>query len=242
VAVVSEAFANRAWRGRNPIGQQLRFLNDGAVGLWRTVVGVAADTKYHDFLSERPEVYIPLYQSEPGTFIAVRSTGNPMDVVPLARDALRVLDQGYGIAKAVSAEQLLESRLARPKFLAATVVVLAETVAILAAIGLFGVLSFTISQRRREFGIRLAHGATAAHLRSLVFQSVIRLTMIGAALGFAIGVPAADILRHEIVGISTFDSLSLTAALVVLLATVALAAALPVARATNVDPVSAIRE
>jgi putative ABC transport system permease protein len=242
VAVVSEAFANRAWRGRNPIGQQLRFLNDGAVGLWRTVVGMVADTKYHDFLSDRPEVYIPLYQSEPGPFIAVRTNGEPMDVLPLARDALHGLDQGYGIAKAVSAEQLLESRLARPKFLAATVVVLAATVAILAAVGLFGVLSFAIRQRRREFGIRLAHGATAAHLRSLVFRSVARLTVVGAALGFAIGIPAAEILRHEIVGISIVDSRTLAAVLVVLFTTMALAAALPVARAARVDPVSALRE
>jgi putative ABC transport system permease protein len=242
VAIVSEGFANRAWHGRNPIGQQLRFLNEGAVGLWRTVVGIAADTKYHDFYSERPEVYIPLYQSAPGTFIAVRSKGDPQEVVPLARNALRVLDQGYGIAKAISAEQLLQRRLARPRFLAATISVLAATVAVLAAVGLFGVLSFSIGQRRREFGIRLAHGATAAHLRSLVFHSVVRLTVIGAALGFALGIPAAEILRHEIVGISSFDSLSLTAALLVLCTIVILAAALPVARAANVDPVSAIRE
>lgn len=242
VAIVSQGFADHAWPDRNPMGQRLRFLNNGTIGLWRTVVGIVADTRYHDFLAVQPEVYIPLYQSEPGAFIAVRTTGEPLDAVPLARDALRGLDQGYGIAKAVSAEQLLATRLARARFLAAIVVVLAATVTILAAIGLFGVLSFSISQRRHEFGIRLALGATAGHLRSLVFLSVVRLTVIGFVLGLAIGLPAARILRHEIVGVSTFDPISLIAVLIVLLTTIALASALPVARAAKVNPMSAIRE
>lgn len=242
VAIVSQEFADRAWPGRNPIGQRLRFLNNGTIGLWRTIVGIVGDTRYHDFLAVKPDVYIPLYQSAPGAFIAVRTTGEPLDVVPFARDALRGLDQGYGIAKAVSAEELLATRLARPRFIAATVVVLAATVAILAAIGLFGVLSFSISQRRHEFGLRLALGATASQLRSLVFFGVVRLTVIGVILGFAIGLPAARILRHEIVGISTIDPISLIAALTILLATIALASALPVARAAKVDPMSAIRE
>lgn len=242
VAIVSQGFADHAWPGRDPIGQRLRFLNDGTIGLWRTIVGVVADTRYHDFLAVHPDVYIPLYQSEPGAFIAVRTTGEPLAVVPLARDALRGLDQGYGIAKAVSAEELLATKLARPRFIAATVVVLAATVAILAAIGLFGVLSFSIRQRRQEFGVRLALGATATHLRSLVFFGVVRLTVIGVILGLTIGLPAARMLRPEIVGISIIDPISLFAVLAVMLTTIAMASALPVTRAAKVDPMSAIRE
>lgn len=242
VAIVSSAFANRVWPGRNPIGQQLRFLNDGAVGLWRTVVGVVGDTKYHDFLAERPEVYIPLYQSGPGTFIAVRTTGDPSSVEPLARDALRGLDQGYGIAKSVSADQLLSARLARPRFLAVAVVVLAATVAVLAAMGLFGVLSFTNNQRRHEFGIRLALGASAANLRSLILWNAVRLSIVGVAIGLAIGIPAATILRHDIVGVSIYDPLSLASVLLVVIVTIGVASALPVARAATVNPVSALRE
>ncbi len=161
VAIVSDAFAKRAWPKGDALGQKVRFLSDGAVGLWRTVVGIASDTCYHDFLTVRPEVYFPLYQTGPGTFVAIRTEGDPRKIIPLVRDAVRGLDQGYGIAKAVSSGELLDARLARPRSLAAIVTALALAAAILAAVGLFGVLSFSIKQRRHELGIRVALGATA---------------------------------------------------------------------------------
>lgn len=242
VAIVSEAFARQAWHGQDPMGRQVRFLNDGAVGLWRSVVGVVADTRYHDFLSVRPEVYIPVYQTEPGTFIAVRTTGEPFAEVPIVRDVLRGLDQGYGIAKTVSAHELLDSRLARPRFLAAVVFMLGTTGAILAAIGLFGVLSFSLKQRRQEFGLRLALGASNGHLRSLVVRDVARITSIGLAIGLAIGFVATRILEHEVIDMNTFDPVLLAGVLGTLLVTIAMASALPLARAARVDPVEAMRE
>ena len=241
VTIVSKSFADHAWPGRDPLGQRVRFLNNGAVGSWRSVVGVVADTRYHDLIVPRAEVYIPVRQTEPGTFLAIRTVGDPKLVLPVVRNTLSGLDQGYGIAKAISGSELLATSLSQARFMAFVVLGLAATVLILASVGLFGLLSFSFGQREREFGLRLALGATPQRLRTIVIVDSVSLATRGILLGLVFALPAGWLMRHQLYDISSIDPLTIAVVIAVLLGVAALASLPPVLRASSVDPVNVLQ-
>jgi len=241
VTIVSRSFADRAWPGRNALGQRVRFLNNGAVGSWRTVVGVVSNTRYHDLVSPRPEVYIPVRQTEPGTFLAIRTVGDPMRMLPDVRRTLISLDQGYDIAKAISGSDLLAASLAQARFMATVVLGLAAITLVLASIGLFGLLTFSFAQREREFGIRAALGATSRRLRAVVMLDALGLAARGAIAGLAFALPAGWLMRHQLYDVNAIDPLTIVLVIFLLFAVAVLASLSPVIRVSSVDPVEVLR-
>ena len=242
VAVVNQSFANVAWPGQDPLGKRFRAVNpEGGVGAWRTVVGIAGDTRYRDVTAVQPMIYIPVRQSGPGAIMAVRTSVPPLDVLPGIRNTLAGLDQGYSVDQAYAISELLDMALARPRFLAAVLSALAACAVLLAAVGLFGVLAAVVRQRAHEIGVRMALGATPAAVRALVLQQAVLLACAGLAIGLTVALLSTRVLRSQLFDVSPTDPLTLVLTAVGLLVIAGLAAYLPARRATRIDPIGVLR-
>ena len=242
VAVVSQSFASVAWPGQDPLGKRFRAVNpEGGMGAWRTVVGIAGDTRYRDVTAVQPMIYIPVRQSGPGAIMAVRTKVPPLSVLPGIRNTLAGLDQGYSVDHAYAINDLLDVALARPRFLAAVLSALSACAVLLAAVGLFGVLAAVVRQRAHEIGVRMALGATPAAVRALVFRQAVVLASAGLMIGLTVALLSTRVLRAQLFDVSPTDPVTLVATAVGLLVIAGLAAYLPARRATRIDPISVLR-
>ncbi|MGH7580326.1 MAG: ABC transporter permease, partial [Gemmatimonadales bacterium] len=238
VAVVNESFARRFWPGENPIGRRFSTGRGGS----REIVGVARDSKYWSLTEDpQPHFYEPFAQVyEADMVLLVRAAGDPPTLLPaLAREA-RALDPELPVEVNTMGEHLGYALL--PQRVGAAVLgVFGLVAALLAAFGLYGVMSYVVSQRTAEIGIRMALGARSHDVRVLVVRRALSLTLIGLALGLAGAAAATRLLSGFLVDVSPTDPATLVS-VVVLFTTVALLASwLPARRAAAVDPMRALR-
>ena len=238
VAVVNEAFARRFWPGDNPLGRRFSSGRGGT----REVVGVARDGKYWSLTEEpQPHYYEPFAQAyEPDMVLLVRSAGDPRSILPSLTREARALDPELPVEANTMAEHLGYALL--PQRIGAAVLgVFGAVAALLAAFGLYGVMSYVVSQRTAEIGIRIALGARSRDVRILVVRRALALTLIGLGLGFVGAVAATRALAAFLVDVSPTDPATLLS-VGVLFTTVALVASwLPARRAARVDPMRALR-
>ena len=245
-AIVSEAVAQRFWPGQNPIGQRLK---PADMTPWLTVVGVVADIRHQGLGSEErpaPDVYLALLQSPPRTpptlNFLVRQTGaSAPGLVPALRREVRAIAPDLAVYDAATMEQRLDRQTARDRFLVLTMSLFALLALVLAAVGIYGVVSFAVAQRRREIGIRMALGA----LRRDVLRLMVRRGAVLALLGLAVGVPAAlalaRVLARFLHGVSAADPLVLAATCLVLLGVALAASFIPAWRVTRIEAVEVLR-
>jgi len=241
VVIVNQTAANRYWPGEDPLGREVRL--GGRTGKSARVVGVAEDGKY-SLLGEgpTPALWRPLRQNySPWVEIIVHSTGDPAAEMPIVRQEIQRMDPSV----AVFGVQTIDSFLKRALNLAETEAYLGTTFGVvalvLAAIGLYGVVSFSIAQRTRELGIRMALGARRHNLLRLVLEQAIRVAGTGIAIGVLVGFGLAQVVRSLLYNVTAHDGrvFLLTPAI---LAIIALAAAyVPALRVTKVDPLVALR-
>ncbi|MFN2563520.1 MAG: ABC transporter permease [Gemmatimonadaceae bacterium] len=242
VLVVSEGTARALWPGRDAVGKRLKLGPRGAE--WWTVIGVVADTRYREFTTPRPTVYFPLRQIPfpyPPTMLVVRTRGDPAAIVPALRRTIAAIDPDVVLAKASPMARLLDKPLAQPRLNALLLTFFAAIVLVLAAAGLYGVLAWTVRQRTRELGIRIALGADPRRVRRLVLRRGMGITAAGVAAGLLGALVATRALRALLFEVSPADPLTFVGAGAVI-ALVAMGASLvPARRATRVDPVVALR-
>ncbi|HKI95273.1 MAG TPA: ABC transporter permease [Gemmatimonadales bacterium] len=240
VALVNEAAARRFFAGRNPIGAQIRFW-----GANRTVVGIAANERFRGMANAAPPaVYLPLAQApsaDGAETLLLKVDGKPGAFATAARRAIRSVDPALAPFGVEPLQQTLERSVGSRRFTMVLLGLFAALAVTLAAIGIHGVLSFTVAQRTREMGIRLALGARSREVLQMVLGRSLALAGAGLLLGgigaFAVG----RVLRSQLYGISPTDPVTIVA-VVVFLALVALAAStIPALRATRIDPVEALR-
>jgi len=241
VVVVNETMARRFWPQQNPIGKRMR-LGDAA-GPVHEVVGVARDGKYY-LLGEAPTefMFLPLPQHYSGeaTLIA-RTAVAPENVAASIRQEVAALDAELPVSGVKTMPEYLDRLLSLPKSVAGLVGIFGLIALWLAAIGLYGVMSYAVTQRTREIGIRMALGSSAKTVFGLMLKQGLRLTLIGVAIGLASAFGLTRLLRSLLYGVSTTDPLTF-AGIAVLLTLVALVACwLPARRATKVDPMIALR-
>jgi len=239
VVLISEEAARRYWPGEDSLGRRLSFGGDN----WREVVGVVGTVRNRGLdLPGREQVYIPLSQSPLATMFYVLHTQNaPSSVVPAARAAIRSIDANLPVYDMRAMDERLGASLAQRRLAAALLGGFAAAALLLAAIGIYGVIAYTVRQGTRDIGIRVALGAQ----RGQVFRMVIGQGMALAAVGLAVGVAGAfaatRLLGQMLFEVQPYDPATLTGA-VILLATVAfLACWLPARRAMRVDPAIALR-
>ena len=240
VAVVSEAVARRYWPGQDPVGKRLRLGPDFA---WVTVVGVAADLRYRELTRDWLTVYFPAAQFfffDPGCLV-VRTRSAPQTFVPAIRAAIRAQDPQAAVLSVSTMDAELAKELARPRT-AVTVTGLFALMAVgLAWLGVYGVISYEVVQRRRELAVRSALGASP----SRIFKAVVGRSLALGLAGIALGCLAASVLtrslRSLLFEVVPGDPASFVAGGGLLLAVVLLAALLPARRAAAADPVVALR-
>ena len=240
VAVVSESVARQYWPGQEPIGKRLQFV-DAAEWPWVTVVGVAADTRYRELTKSWMTVYFPADQFfffRPASLV-VRGQSRNLAAAVLQR--VRTIEPGATIQSVTAMDTVLARELARPLTAMSVTGGFALAAILLAAIGVYGVMSYEVRERRREFAVRSAIGATAADLARDVVR---RCLMVGSA-GGAIGLVAAASLTHTLssllYGVSPIDFAVFLTGAAVLFGVVLAAAYFPARRAASLDPVEALR-
>jgi len=246
VAIVSESVARRLWPGRDPIGQRIRVPNATPASLlgadgWRTVVGVAHDTHLRTLREVSPMVFLPWVQAYWQGSIAIRSTTDLPALVPALRAAGREVDPDLALWSPRTMDQILAEPLAQPRLGALLASSFGIVALVLAAIGLFGVMASLVRDRTREFGIRMALGAPAAHVRMTVLGQAGLVVGSGAIVGLVTALATSRVVGALLFGVSPTDPLALGGACLVLLAVAGAAAYLPARRATSIDPVRALR-
>ncbi|MGZ3457235.1 MAG: ABC transporter permease [Archangium sp.] len=241
VMVVNETFARRYFPGASALGQRVRL----SVGEdpFREVVGVVADT-HHDSLGEAPpaEVYVPMGQFQWLLMVlAVRSTQDTATLAPALREQLRAVEPDLPLAQVRSMEDMVDASLGRTRVVGALLAAMAVLGLALAGLGLYGVLSYSVSQRTRELGIRIALGATNHQLLWWVVRRGMLLAGAGMALGLAGAAVLARGLSSMLHGVGTFDAVTFTAVPALLGAVALLASWLPARHALRVPPHEALR-
>jgi putative ABC transport system permease protein len=241
--VINQAMASRLWTGSNAIGQRVR-MGTRESDSWYTVVGIAGDTYRHNYAQTRAPLtyYLPIGQTvaAPMTMIA-RTTGDPATLLPLIREQVRSLDPGQPIWRLRTGTTEYAEFLALPRFYTLLMGALAGLGAVIAAVGLYGVMGYAISQRTREFGVRLALGAQKSDVLAMVLRSGGSMTALGLLAGIASSLVMTRWIESMLIDVPRLDPISYAGAMLVF-ALIALAACwIPARRATNVDPIVALR-
>jgi putative ABC transport system permease protein len=242
VVVVSRAVAEELWPGENPIGKRVGQLTRSTV-TWRTVVGEVGDTHLRELRAVTPMVYFPWEQLLPGwtATVAVRTSGSFSAVLPSLRRALARVDPRLTIWDAHSFDDLLGTELATPRLSSFLLGAFALVALLLAAIGLYGVMAFTVREETREIGLRMALGAGPERIRRDVLGRALLVIALGGLVGLIGALAASRVLAGLLFQVKPADPVALGAACL-LLGVVAVAAAyLPARRATRVDPAIALR-
>ncbi len=244
VAVVDEGMVARFWPGQDPIGKRVTFnsLTDTNI-TWITVVGVVAHTLHEGLDGQhRVQMYRPLRQRPLGfLWVAVRTDRDPRAVLGGVREAVRGVDRDLAIAGIATMDELIEGSTGPRRFTMLLLGVFAALAAGLACIGLYGVMSYTVAQRARELGVRVALGAEARDVLRLVVGQGMRLTLAGVAIGAVAALAATRLMRSMLFDVSARDPLTFAATATLLVAVALLATWLPARRAAAVDPMSALR-
>ena len=242
VAIVSDELAARTWPAKDPIGKRLKMGGPDSRDRWRTVVGVAASTRYRELTTPRATLYLPAAQFRmTAQRLAVRTTASLDLVTSLARDRVRAVDSDAQVVRVTTFAELLDRPLARPRFNAFLIGLFATAALTLAAIGLYAVMAAYVRQRDRELGVRIALGATASDVRRLVLNEGMWLAGLGAAIGLAGAAAASRLVRGLLFEASPLDPFTLVGAALLLVLTSAVACYVPVRRATRVNAVTMLR-
>lgn len=242
VYVVNEALVRRDFQGRDPLGAGLYSYNRGAFG---TIVGVVSDIKnYSPLAAPVPEVYSTVRQDGIGSALPVMirtRVADPASVLSGVRAAIASVDPAAAISDALPMRDVIANSVGGPRFYANLLGCFAAAAVLLAMAGMYGVLSYTVSQRTREIGVRSALGGTPGRIMRLILGEGLTLGATGAVLGAATGLAATRVMSSLLYGTSAFDPAAWMAAMFTLLLVVAIATAIPALRASRVPPSVALK-
>jgi predicted permease len=243
VALIDEATARRFWPNEDPLGRRIKPGARGSNAPWITIVGVVGNIKTEGFdQPDVPHLYLPALQS-PGYAMAVylRAEGDPARLTQALREQVRAVDPDLPVFGERTMEDVVSASLARRRFALQVVGGFGVLALLLAGVGVYGVVAYSVSQRTREIGIRLALGASSGAILRWVFKQGMRLTLLGTAAGLVVAFALTRLLGGLLYGVSAADPITY-AVLATLLAVVALLACyIPARRATKVDPMVALR-
>ncbi len=240
VAMVNATFAKRFFRGQNVLGKHL--VLGGKPGLVE-IVGVNGDVRNVGLASEpRPEVFVPFTQLPwPSLNLVIRTAGDPHSIVNAIRYEVRKLDQDQPVTAVQSMDEVLSAARSQPRLMMILLGIFAGCALLLAVVGLYGVVSYSVGQRTAELGVRMALGADRKNVLLLVIGQGFRLALIGIAIGLGLSFALTRAMSSLVYQITTTDPITFIFAPVLFLICAIGAAYLPAARATLIDPIEALR-
>ena len=241
VGIVNEAFARTYFNGQNPVGRAAILIAGGNVNAPFEIVGLVRDAAYGNLREPiRPTLYLPLAKRNSGSLL-VRAAGDPLALVPTLRQSVSNFNASFLLRDAETQTGLTLSHLVRERLLATLSLFFAIVALVLAGVGLYGVLNYSVVQQRREIGIRMALGARPAHVARPVTVEAFSMVAVGATLGIAAGIACARFIEALLFEIKATDPSAVLAPITVLFATAVAAAVPPLVRAIRIDPAQTLR-
>lgn len=248
VAVINETLARTFFPNENPIGKRIKAGFENSI--WCTVVGVVADVKQTGLhKANDPETYYHYLQVPPelmgfveGTMtVALRTQGDPVSLVSAARGEVQKMDRDLAVFNVKTMQALMDGSLAQPRFRTTLLGAFAGVALILAAIGLYGVIAYSVAQRTNELGVRMALGAHKGNILRLVIAQGTVMALIGIAIGVGAGLGLTNLISNLLFGVNAKDPLTFAATSAMILVVAFSASVIPALRAMQVDPVVALR-
>jgi predicted permease len=235
VRLIDETLAKRFWPNGDPVGAEIGNQGDG----WATVIGVVGAVRDTDLAAEsKGMIYVPGYA---GTTLVIRTKSNPTTFVAAIREAINQTNSSVPVYDVSTMDGLLAASLQRRKFAAALLTLFAGLALALAAVGLYAVLSYLVTCRTREIGIRIAIGAPGGSVLRLIFRYGLTMSASGVVLGFGASLLLKPLIASQLFGVQPVDVLTMSLASLMLVMTAMLATYVPANRATRVDPMVALR-
>jgi putative ABC transport system permease protein len=237
VAIINEAAVRRWFPDGKPIGKQVQMSGT------REIVGVIADVLQGDPRQQTvPQLFVP-YPQRPtrSLWLVVRTAANPRMVAPSIRATIRRFDANLAVSELTLLDQLRAGAIARPRFYTTLLALFAVVALALAVTGIFGVMSYTVAERTREIGIRMALGAHRADVLRMIVGRAVALALTGAVIGLAAALAIGRVMRNQLFGVDVLDPPTLSAVILILLTSVAAASLLPAQRAARLDPGTTLR-
>jgi putative ABC transport system permease protein len=246
VTIVNQAFVRQHFPNEDPLGKRIRFGGPNtplAQSPWRLIVGVVSDVRHLDLATAaRAESYVPLEQIPSAALtLAVRTNGAPAGLMVPVRERLRALDANLPLYNVQTMEQVMARSLFGQRLATSVMLAFGGAALLLATVGLFGLISYAVSQRTHELGIRLALGATTRDVLRLVIGQGMKLALIGLSIGLASSFALMQVMKTLLFGVSAADPPTFAASALLLLAVSLVACWIPARRAAKVDPMIALR-
>jgi predicted permease len=242
--IINESFARHYWPKESAIGHRISF--NRPTPFWRPIVGVVADVRERGYeLAMKPELYAPIVMQNDGyvpEYLVIRTKGDPTALAPAARRAIASVDPEQPISVVRTMDQIVDMNVADRQQQMVLLGAFAGLALLLASIGLYGVLSYAVTQRSREIGLRMALGASASHVLRIVVGRGLALTGIGLAIGLVTAWAATRAMKNLLYGVGATDPFTFAAVAGVLAFVALIACWAPARRASRVDPVVVLRE
>jgi putative ABC transport system permease protein len=242
VMIINQTMAKEFWPNENPIGQRVT-MNNWGPPLTGEIVGIVGDVKIDGIAADTyPAIYWPYFQF-PQNFNAfvVRTEGDPNRLIAPIKERIWSVDKSLPISKIATMDQLISDSLARRRLYMVLLTVFAGSALLLAAVGIYGVMSYSVSQRIHEMGIRIALGAQARDVQMLVMRCGLTVALLGMTVGIAAALALTRLMSGLLFGVGPFDPFAFGAVAAVLMLVALLACYLPARRAARVDPIRALR-
>jgi putative ABC transport system permease protein len=246
VAIINQAAAERYFAGENPLGKRLNFGGTDRNGtpIWFEIVGVASNVRNIELTAEpEPDIYTAAQQDAfASMYFVIRTTIEPASLSAAIRQAAQEIDRAQPVSDLRTVEKIVSGAVTQPKINLILLGIFAGVALLLSAAGIYGVVSYSVTQRTHEIGIRLALGARAGDVLKLVVQHGMKLTLIGIGVGLGASAILMQLARHLLYGISATDPLTFVVIAGFLTSISLIACYLPARRATKVDPLIALRQ
>ncbi len=246
VVIINQAVARKYWPNETPLGKRVSF--SSRTPKWYEIVGVVGNVKHRGLdLEDKPEFYVPFLQplfadaNVQPMYLVTRTSSEPLSAAAVVRNEVAAIDRDQPVSNLLTMEQRIADSVAPRRFNMFLLGLFAVLALILAAIGIYGIMAFSVAQRTHEIGVRMALGARRADVLSLVLRNGFKLALIGIALGLAIAFAATRLMSTLLYGVSPTDRTTFLIDALVLAGVALLACYIPARRATKVDPLVALR-